>query len=280
MRIIVTGGSGFLGQELVQLLHTLGHQIVNVDLVSSDYPVTEEFLVDLTYNYPKIKCDFCFHLASGAGGILFNQKEEVIEYNDRMNKNVLSMCENIPLVFISSANVFEGLDNIYQPLDPITSYAKSKVSGERFFHLNKKEKLHIIRITNIFGKSQINKFIKYGESHVIPDMFNKIERDSDKIEVWGDGTQTRNFLHVSDLCKYLVGFINDHSTLIKYYNVCSSITISISDLVKELLKFLNKNKKIVYNNSYMQYENIRISHFIKEFYNIGTILTIKEGLLV
>ena len=79
MRIIVTGGSGFLGQELVRLLLTLGHQVVNVDLVPSDYPVTEEFLVDLTRDYPKIKCDFCFHLASGAGGILFNQKEEVIE---------------------------------------------------------------------------------------------------------------------------------------------------------------------------------------------------------
>ena len=280
MRIVVTGGSGFLGQELIQLLMSMGHKVINVDMVPSVLPGIEEHLVDLTYDYPKIKCDFCFHLASGAGGILFNQNEDIITYNDKMNKNVLSMCSDVPLVFISSANVFEGLDNIYQRLSPVTFYAKSKLSGERFFYNNKRTNLHIVRSTNIFGKSQINRFTKYGESHVIPDIINKINSDSSTLEVWGDGTQMRNFIHVHDLCNYLSSLLREFFYTNLYNNICSSITISISELIEELLNFSHKNKIIVYKDSYMQYEKIRIDNFIKDLYNIGTISTIKEGLLV
>jgi UDP-glucose 4-epimerase len=280
MRIAVTGGSGFLGQELVQALQSAGHQVINIDLVPSNLSEIEEHIVDLTRDYPKIKCDFCFHLASGAGGILFNQNEDIITYNDRMNKNVLLMCGDAPLVFISSVNVFEGLDNIYQTLSPITFYAKSKLSGEKFFNNNKKENLHIVRSTNIFGKSQINRFTKYGESHVIPDILNKINKDSDVLEVWGDGTQMRNFIHVRDLCNYLSGFLLGIFTSTAYHNICSSITISISELIEDLLNFSHKDKMIVYKDSYMQYEKIRIDHFIKDLYNIGAISTIEEGLLL
>ena len=277
MRIVVTGGSGFLGQELIQVLHSEGHQIINIDLVPSDWPATEEFIVDLTREYPKIKFDFCFHLASGTGGILFNQDAGIVDYNNRINYNVSRMCGNTPVVFISSTNVFEGCKSIHDDINPITFYSKSKASGEYFLKHNNSN-LHIVRSTNMFGRSQITKFVRYGESHVIPDMFYKINQDGDDLEVWGDGTQTRNFLHTRDLCNYLKTLLKEPLG-VTYHNVCSSITLSIDELICALLDFLGKKKNIVYNDFYMQYEKIRIDHFVKDLRDIGSITTISEGLL-
>ena len=67
MRIVVTGGSGFLGQELIQVLHSEGHQVINVDLVPSRLDGIEEHVIDLTTGYPVVNHDFCFHLAKALG---------------------------------------------------------------------------------------------------------------------------------------------------------------------------------------------------------------------
>ncbi len=275
LNILVTGGSGFLGTELVKLLRAMDHYVINVDLVSSG--LGTEFVHDLTTGSLEIEADFCFHLASAAGGLLFNQKKDVLEYNAKMNDNVLAICGSMPIVFVSTLNVFEGAQSIKDVLlKPSTPYAKSKLQGEQFFVENAHD-LVIVRPCNIFGKSQINTFSQYGESHVIPDILHKIQNCDSHIEAWGDGSQKRGFLHVIDTARFLASLLDGKSKLER--NICSSLILSISDLINELIKFSGKMVEVRYNDSYMKYENMFIENIKNNLEYIGTFDSISEGLL-
>jgi len=263
-----------VGQELVKLLMSQGYDVVNVDLIPSELQCVD-IVHDLTTTSVDVKVDFCFHLASATGGLLFNQKQDVILYNAKINRNVLKSCLNVPILFVSTLNVFEGCKTDKDELDPVTPYAQSKLNGERYFEQNAVNDLYIVRPSNLFGASQLSKFIAYGESHVIPDMLNKID-NFDVLEVWGDGTQQRNFLHVKDLCGYFMEFLLRKNK--KVNNVCSSITLSIAELVKELLQFRKKDMPIVYDGSYMKYEKMFIINIMNYLNDIGTIHSVVEGL--
>ena len=275
MKILITGGSGFIGQELIKLL-SINHHVVNIDLVPSGLDV-DEVVHDLTTGPVELDADFCFHLASAAGGLLFNQQEDIIEYNAKINENTLVSCRSIPIVFISTLNVYEGVQSVDDyPLKPSTPYAKSKLQGEGYFLENANE-LSIVRPCNIFGKSQISKFSQYGESHVIPDILHKIENADTDIEVWGDGSQKRGFLHVYDMCAFLVSLLTKE---LVEYNICSHIILSVSELINELIQFVGKNVGVKYNPSYMKYERMFIDNIFEDLKNVGNISSITEGLSI
>lgn len=272
MRIIVTGGSGFVGKELVNMLLIQEHDVVNIDLVPSGLGVSSEFVHDLTTGPVYVEGDFCFHLASGAGGLLFNQLDDIIAYNQKLNSNTLLGCGSMQILFVSTLNVYEGCKSINEELHPSSPYALSKLDGEKLFE----SCAHIVRPSNVFGKSQIGRFTQFGESHVIPDILTKINT-YEEVEIWGDGTQKRSFLHVEDLCLYLLEFLSEDRD-IAFHNVCSSLTLSIGELVDELLKFAGKKMNVRFEESYMQYEYMFIEDILSELTNIGTVHSIQDGL--
>ena len=106
-------------------------------------------------------------------------------------------------------------------------------------------------------------------------MLNKIDT-SNVLEVWGDGTQQRNFLHVKNLCVYLMGFLKDKGDSVN--NICSSITLSMTELALDLLKFRGKDMPILYDNSYMQYEKMFIEDILGDLKNVGTVESMLKGL--
>ena len=211
MKVLVTGSAGFVGKEMVTMLKDNGHHVIGID-INPDHLSDEFYQHDLTIVFnKKLDFDVCIHLASSVGGILFNvEKADIITYNNLINKNVLNiMTENNcdHLVFFSSINVFESNNKFTHAkidgLDQMSGYALSKAIGELFF-ANWIKNLMVIRPTNIFGKSQMRMHEKFGESHVIPDLQRKIEIALDEIEVFGDGSQVRNFIHVQDVVRFVV----------------------------------------------------------------------------
>jgi len=287
MKILVTGGSGFIGKILISYLSKNGYEVLNVDKVSSYieniYEINEDLkLIDIT-NKQFRDIDICIHLASTVGGIIFNNKKKLKDDNRLINESVVKICKknNIKrLIFISSINVFENTELItdsyfYNINKPSSSYAISKLESEEYL-LNNFNKILIIRPTNVFGLTQIRTSNKIGESHVIPELMQKIKESKQDIYVLGDGTQKRNFLHVNDLCKFIIANITFNKS--DNYNVRSNITITISDLVKILLKIMNKEYlNIKYDKSFMKYEKIKIYNFKTRIKDIE-INSIEEGL--
>ena len=274
-KVLVTGGSGFVGKELInRILSTTKWKVINIDIDPSLIEGIEEFQHDLSLfpiDIPPV--DVCFHLASGVGGILFNYKDHLVEYNHNINQNTYIMCkEHDPiLIFISSLNVFENSES--KP----TPYAISKLRGEKFFSECDLNHAYCVRPSNLFGKSQLGEFEAYGESHVIPDLVQKINTADEEIEVWGDGTQIRNFLHVSDLCDFLMKIVEDLPQQ-TFFNVRSNITITIGELVSKVQLFCKSSLNVKFNKDYMKYEILHVEKILKSLENIGKVPSIEKGL--
>jgi UDP-glucose 4-epimerase len=266
MDILVTGSAGFVGGELVPLLQDLGHYVIGVDL-EPDSKSDKFYQIDLKNKrkLPDLKFDICIHLASEVGGIIFNNRKTGIEdVNQLINSNVLETCKSAlceTLIFFSSINVFESNNSFHhgplRGIDQVSPYALSKAKSESFFK-NEFKNYIVIRPTNLFGASQARLHENYGESHVIPDLLKKI--DTEKIvEVFGDGSQVRNFIHISDISKFVVKILNlkGHS----YLNLRTNNSISIRQLISSLILYRDSNKKLFFNAEYMKYEIFKIEEF-------------------
>jgi nucleoside-diphosphate-sugar epimerase len=88
---------------------------------------------------------------------------------------------------------------------------------------------------------------------------HKISLAESSIEVFGDGSQIRNFVHVVDLCNFLPKVFDIKGK--HYFNLRSNILITIGELAKELIIFSGKDLVIKYNTDYMKYEKFRIENF-------------------
>lgn len=264
--VLVTGAAGFIGQYICEHLAGMGISVIGLDKRDADLPC--EFIRhDLTQPYAgRIEADVCVHLASSVGGILYNNaaKADMIEYNALVNTGAVKFlkaggCRRI--VFFSSINVFETNPSFEQgPVrvrPALTSYAISKEDGERML-ADAFEHLTVIRPTNVFGKRQARTHDQVGESHVIPDLMKKI-REQDIVDVLGDGTQRRNFVHVQDIVEFVVMNLNLEGR--HHFNLRSDITITIGQLARELSIFMKRDVRFRFDPSFMMLETFQIQNF-------------------
>jgi UDP-glucose 4-epimerase len=266
MRVLVTGSAGFVGREMVRTLQAQGHHVIGVDIrreTASNQFVERDLAAPGGVALPHF--DVCVHLASQVGGILFNTgREDLVAANDAINATVSGLCceaQCSRLVFFSSINVFEDSGGYrHEPL-PSTGqtspYALSKALGERLFEGSGLQ-LTVVRPTNIFGCSQVRLHSRFGESHVIPDLLAKIE-GADAVEVFGDGSQMRNFVHVRDVCRFVECNLSGDGN--RYFNLRSSITLTISQLVDLLAAHCGKTVEVTYRPEYMKLERSPIIEF-------------------
>ncbi len=288
MKILLTGSAGFVGSTLSSILQKQGHEVIGVDL-KQDLVSQTSFQIDLrklsAEDLPAV--DLCIHLASLVGGILHNHAEEGQEkYELELLQKILEWDQKKNfrrLIYLSSINVFEKYQGYESGSlkwsNQITPYARAKSLGERFVERSFKEFV-IVRPTNLFGKTQtllLNR--QLGSSHVIPELLRKIEENSE-IEVWGDGSQIRNFLHVSDLCHFLVLILQEPRQA--WFNLRSEIQMSIGELAQALLKFQGREKKLIFRPEFLKYEMQTIELFdIKDVLQLGwraKVKNIDEGL--
>jgi nucleoside-diphosphate-sugar epimerase len=269
-KILVCGAGGFIGNHLVSNLKEQGHYVIGVDLKYPEYNKTkaDEFYIKDLRKQEDVKLivtsdiDEIYQLAAdmGGAGYIFtgNNDADIMHNSATINLNILHemAVKGIKKVFYSSSacvypeynqldpnNPLCSEDSAY-PAKPDSEYGWEKLFSERLylsFSRNYGIDVRIARLHNVFGP-----FGSYnnGKEKAPAAICRKIAmaNNSDSIDVWGPGNQTRSFLYI-DECISGINRLMDSSYCYPI-NLGSNRSISINNLVKLVAKLADKDIKI------------------------------------
>lgn len=264
IKVLVTGGAGFIGSEVVKQLLEKGYQVRVADDLSKKealVPKNCEFVkIDLTDRKTTSKVmediDFCIHLAAKIGGIGYFHKypATILSENNKMYSSVFEAAVERKIkriIYLSSSMVFESTDtfpsketDILKIPPPVSSYGFSKLVGEwycRAFSDEYSLKYSIIRPFNAYGINEKPEE-EVGYAHVIPDLIKKILDGQYPLELLGNGNQTRCFTHVSDIAKGIIMVMESGKAENEDFNIGSKKEIKMIDLAKMIFKLCKVSK--------------------------------------
>ena len=275
MNCLVTGGAGFIGSNLVDKLIELGHKVICVDNESAECheqfywnPKANNYKYDIC-DYEKIAhlfngIDYVFHVASDARiqPAILNPRKS-IESNAVGTANVIELARinKVKRFIYSSTSSAYGkkaiLPNVEtQPSDPLTPYSTAKVFGENlarvYYNLYGLETVSL-RYFNVYGDRQPLK----GQYAPVIGLFLKQNEEGKPLTVVGDGSQRRDFTHISDVVQanilaseikdgfgevYNIGYGNNYSIL-DIANMISNDIKFIPSRIGEVQETLASNSK-------------------------------------
>ena len=262
MNCLVTGGAGFIGSNLVDKLIDLGHNVICIDNESAECheqfywnPKANNYKYDIC-DYKQIEhlfngIDYVFHIASDARiqPAILNPRKS-IESNAVGTANVLELSRLAKVkkfVYSSTSSAYGKkaiLPNIEtQPSDPLTPYSAAKVFGENlarvYYNLYGLETISL-RYFNVYGDRQPLK----GQYAPVIGLFLKQYHERKPLTVVGDGSQSRDFTHISDVVEanilasevshgfgevYNIGYGSNYSIIDianMIYDTCENIVIN------------------------------------------------------
>ena len=267
MKILITGGAGFIGSHLSELLISEGNQVIALDNQStgsaknlnpsSNLEVIKGSILDSNLvDSLMSKVTVSFHLAAALGvKNIVEYPLESLETNIKGSEIVLNAATKyqVRTLLASSSEVYgknpnqplrEDSDRVLgSPKVARWSYSEAKAVDEFYaFQLNKQKKLPvtIARLFNTVGPRQSG---SYGM--VLP-RFVSAAVSNQPLTVYGDGSQSRTFSAVSDVVAALNELLKSDLTIGEVFNVGGNQLITIKALAEKVIKFTNSNSKIEY----------------------------------
>jgi nucleoside-diphosphate-sugar epimerase len=276
-RIIVTGGTGFIGTNLVMRL--MSHKPSSIVIISNRLDTNHKHLSDrndlsnvalsfytadirdreaISDIFQKERADICIHLAakiSVADSIKY--PDETLDINANGTRNVLDACHESNVknfIFASSAAVYGDVTELpileNRTLSPLSPYGASKMMAEQhisaYQNLNKIKRAISLRIFNVYGNGQGS------EGDVITQFASKLLQGMAP-EVYGGGIQTRDFISVDDVVEAFISSIRlmeenintslDNFTSSLVFNIGTGIPTSINELAIKMIKIFGFDVK-------------------------------------
>lgn len=252
-KVFVTGGAGFIPSHLEDLLVKEGYDVTSADVLDPEKCSNIKHLMGCeNFHYVKMDirdvdsviditkdCDFIYHLAANSD-IQVGGQNPSVDYNNTFltTRSVLeSMRVNsIPNMFFSSTSAVYGdikgkLNEMTGGLQPISYYGASKLGSEAlisaYSYMNDFNAL-VFRFPNVIGPR-----LTHG---VVFDFIRKLKKDPSKLQILGNGKQSKQYVYVCDLAKAIDDFCNVIEPGYNLYNISTeSFTDvnTIADLVTE-----------------------------------------------
>lgn len=259
MKILITGGAGFIGSAIVPELRKDGYEIFVLDNLSFgnrdfiDIPDDQFFLADIR-DFEKVKeiilqlnPEIVIHLAAIHFIPYCNQHPfEASDINIRGTMNILDACKNLTslekIFFASTAAVYPICDyavNENHELLPLDIYGLSKLTGE---HLFKKFWLEtgidtvICRFFNAFGPNETN-------PHLIPEIESQLREGLRTIKL-GNLTPKRDFIHTYDMARAVNKLLKQKDTGYNIFNLGRGVEYSVVEIVEAFERQINEKIEI------------------------------------
>lgn len=248
MQILVTGGAGFIGSHLVDSLLSQGHSVKVYDNLSGEgknlldhlknnqnFKFVKADLADLKTLKKEIKnIDMVYHLAANSD-ISKGITDPTIDF-EQTTKNtfnlLLAMRDNgiKKLFYTSGSGVYGDVGETYTkenfgPLIPVSMYGATKLSAEAMIYAFSNFydiQVWVLRPANIIGPR-----LTHG---VIFDFVRRLKKDPSKLEILGDGKQSKSYLYVLDVVKGINLVVSEAKEKINIFNIASNSFITVNEI--------------------------------------------------
>ncbi|MBM4040462.1 MAG: NAD-dependent epimerase/dehydratase family protein [Planctomycetes bacterium] len=263
MRILLTGGSGFLGCHIVAEARARGYEVLTPRSTEFDLVTmkgVQEYMRNLVGGGGQV--DVIVHSAAYYGGIGINETEPATIFyrNTQMALNVFELAREHQVrkvLPIGSACAYPGyLQGDLKEAhfwdgklhDSVEAYGFTKkiqlVAQRAYFKQHGIESNHLV-LTNLYGPHDV--FTEH-RSHVLAAMIKKFTDADDKVVLWGDGSPIREFLYVKDAADAIVRAIElDHD--LEPINVGTGVGTSIGELAELVAKLIGFRGEIEWDTS-------------------------------
>ncbi len=314
-KIIVTGGAGMIGSNLVKQLVDLNHEIIVIDnlwrgkLEYLSDPETGENYIDIEKAFfnldlsqeildidPFIGTDYIIHLADVVAGIgyVFNNQGSLFRQNLLINSNTIDLAKRLNVngfIYAGTACSFPlelqdsfeysllKEDELY-PANPESAYGWSKLMG--VYEADLLEKESDIRVLSLLFHNVYGAPCDFSEerSQVIPSLIRKaINYPEEGFEVWGSGKQGRAFLHIDDVVNAII--LGLEKGLGKgYIQIGPDFSTTIAELASTIVEISGKDIKIEFDTSKPEGDKARAADFrlAREVLGWEPLVSLKSGL--
>jgi UDP-glucose 4-epimerase len=259
MKVLVTGGAGFIGSHLVDALSREGHSVVIVDNLTSGHAryvkspallIKKDMQDDLSRELSGT--DAVFHLAADPDVRSSSSNPgKSFDLNVVGTFRLLESCRKADvknIVFASTSTVYGEADVIPTPEDypctPISNYGASKMACESYlssYSASYGMKCTSLRLANIFGERSTH--------GVMYDFFHKLKKNPEALEILGDGKQDKSYLHVSDCITAILTAWKKQEKQYDVFNVGSMEKTTVDEIATLMCKEMAVSPKFEYTGT-------------------------------
>lgn len=276
MTIIILGGTGFLGQQLLKKL--------NQEHLSYKLLIHEKIMDDDSCFFGDITDENFLENYISDGDVIVNligqENKHMFEQNIKGSYNLLNSAikkKNIKIIFSSSILVYgESVKQMSDEIDlpkPTSDYGIIKLLSENIYDVYSRSfglDVTILRFSNIYGPQK--------ESGIITKCIRAIKKQN-TITLNQNGTQTRDFIHVDDAVEAILSVIKHQPSGFEIFNISSSIGIQINQIVNLVEKYAGKTIPIKFVNEIHDIKFIVGNNLkAKKLLNFSTKIDIDYGL--
>lgn len=259
MKILITGGAGFIGSNLAKRLVNDGHEVVVLDSLLRGNKLDKDTFAKVTFIKGDVRdldlmisasknCDLIFHFAAVLGvDIVADNPVETMDVEVIGTRNMIEAANinNVKKVMYASTSGIYGhsaFENVLTEevlVDPRTSYAMAKRYNEIYLASHHQEKgLNVVslRFFNVYGGNQDNRM-------VVPLFFEQAIAN-EPITVFGTGKQTRDFTYIDDTVESCVQLMDIQGCHI--INIANEAEWTIAELAVKIKEITKSSSEIIY----------------------------------